>query len=54
MNLITVDLKLRSGVRQPIGVTVYSLSELLENLLANIGLALVDSQWWHVIHHEVL
>ena len=37
MNLITMDLKLRSGVRQPTGVTVYSLSELLENLLANIG-----------------
>ena len=37
MNLITVDLKLRSGVRQPTGVTVNSLSELLENLLANIG-----------------
>ena len=45
-----MDLKLRSGVRQPTGVTVNSLSELLENLLANIGLALVDSQWWHVIH----
>ena len=49
-----MDLKLRSGVRQPTGVTVYSLSELLENLLANIGLALVDSQWWRVIHHEAL
>ena len=32
-----MDLKLRSGVRQPTGVTVNSLSELLENLLANIG-----------------
>ena len=41
-------------MRQPTGVTVYSLSELLENLLANIGLALVDNQWWRVIHHEVL
>ena len=50
MDLITNALKLRSGVRQPTGVTVYSLSELLENLLANIASALVDSQWWHVIH----
>ena len=62
----SIDLVFSSGVQQPTGATVYSVSELFENLLAHIGLphirvvayppyvALIDSRWWHVIKHEVL
>ena len=60
------DEKLKDGLEQPTGKTVHSLSELLEDLLANIGLArirvladppyvaLIDSRWWHVKEHDVI
>ena len=63
---VSFDEKLKDGLEQPSGKTVRSLSELLEDLLANIGLArirvladppyvaLIDSRWWRVIEHEVL
>ena len=66
-NMFTsIDQVFSSGVQQPTGATVYSVSELFENLLAHIGLphiravayppyvALIDSQSWLVKHREVL
>ena len=63
---LSVDEKLNDGLEQPSGKNGPPLSELLDDLLANSGLAhirvladppyaaLIDSRWWRVKEHEVI